>query len=131
MLYIGNSNEEMGKTFYPETLTRLYQLEGLNEETPAFSGLEISLFSLLHPATEFCQKRECVLGLDFCKTHFNIIAPAYTTFCKSVCYSWLPTNIHVFHKGERIIDTFTSTAPDKPQYLYIMVQLMHVFVIKH
>jgi len=76
----------IGKIFYPENLARFYRLEGLNEENPAFSGLEISLFSLLRPATGFCQKLECTLGLDFCKPQFNIIAPAYTTFFKSVCH---------------------------------------------
>ena len=117
MFCIGNTNEEIGKAFYPENLTRLYQLEGLNEENPAFSGLEISLLSWLHPATGFCQKLECALGLDFCKPHFNIIAPAYTTFFKSVCCSRLPTIILVFHQGERIICTFTSTGPDKFKYI--------------
>jgi hypothetical protein len=107
----------MGKTFYPENLTRLYQLGGPNEENPAFSGLEISLFSLLRPATGFGQKLECGLGLNFCKTHFNIIAPIYTTFFKSVSYSWLPTNILVHYKGERINYTFTNTGPDKPKYV--------------
>ena len=53
---MGNTDEEIRKTFYPETLTRLTQLEGINEENPAFSALEISLFSLLRPATGFCPK---------------------------------------------------------------------------
>jgi hypothetical protein len=58
---MGNTDEEIGKTFYPENLTRLYQLEGLNEENPAISALEVSLFSLLRPATGFRQKLEYAL----------------------------------------------------------------------
>jgi len=44
MSHIGNTNEEIGKIFYPENLTRIYQLEGLKGENPAFSCLEFRHF---------------------------------------------------------------------------------------
>ena len=44
MSHIGNTNEEIGQIFCSENLTRMYQLEGLKEENPAFSCLEFRYF---------------------------------------------------------------------------------------